>query len=328
MSSRSSSSVSKPARVGGELVVELGQPLGLDLVDRDFEHGGLAAEPAGVLLGERDLDVALLAGAGAQQLLLEAREQPSRPELEQLIAGLAALERRRRRRGRCSRRPGGRRSRPAGPRSRASRSGRAAPRARGRSSRRRRWARAVRPRVPCTRPAGRADGRRSRSRTPAAALPAGRSPTFRSGSPIGEIPASSIASTYQLPSALAQRLVEHRLAAEAADHDGRRNLALAEAGHAHLAPELARGLLHAALDFLGRDLGLDPNSRLRQFGDAGLDRAHDYRTIAWRRVLAALSAARDRPGGVSGGVRDRSGGVCAAIGADPPACRALRPGRR
>ena len=54
----------------------------------------------------------------------------------------------------------------------------------------------------------------------------------------------------------AQRLVEHRLAAELADHDGRRNLALAKAGNAQLAAELAGGLLDAALDFVGGHLGL------------------------------------------------------------------------
>ena len=77
-----------------------------------------------------------------------------------------------------------------------------------------------------------------------------------SGSPTGAIPAASIASTYQLAERRAQRLVEDRLAAEAADHDGRRYLALAEAGDAQLAAELAGGLLHAALDLFGGDLGL------------------------------------------------------------------------
>ena len=70
----------------------------------------------------------------------------------------------------------------------------------------------------------------------------------------------------------AQRLVEHRLAAEPADHDRRRHLALAKAGDPHLAPELAGGLLDAALDLLGGHLGVDAHARLRQLGDACLDR--------------------------------------------------------
>ena len=50
---------------------------------------------------------------GAQQLLLEARDQPARAELEQLVAALAALERLAVDRARCSRSRRGRRSRPA-----------------------------------------------------------------------------------------------------------------------------------------------------------------------------------------------------------------------
>ena len=66
-------------------------------------------------------------------------------------------------------------------------------------------------------------------------------------------------------------LVEHRLAAEPADHDRRRHLALAKPGHAHLAAELARGLLDAPLDLLGSDLRLDAHARLGQLGDVCLD---------------------------------------------------------
>src|SRR5207302_918923 len=81
------------AGLGGEVVVELGQALGLDLGDGHLEGRGLPAEVAAlVVLGEGDLDLALLAGARADQLLLEAGNQPARAELEQLIAALSALE--------------------------------------------------------------------------------------------------------------------------------------------------------------------------------------------------------------------------------------------
>ncbi len=45
-----------------------------------------------VVLGEGDLDLALVAGAGAGELLLEALDQLAAAELEQVVAGLAALE--------------------------------------------------------------------------------------------------------------------------------------------------------------------------------------------------------------------------------------------
>src|SRR5205085_11302383 len=54
----------------------------------------------------------------------------------------------------------------------------------------------------------------------------------------------------------AQRLVEHRLAAEATDHDRWRHLALAKSRDPHLATKRLRSLLDAALDFLRGDLGL------------------------------------------------------------------------
>ena len=77
----------------------------------------------------------------------------------------------------------------------------------------------------------------------------------------------------------AQRLVEDRLAAETSDHDRGRNLALAESGDAHLATELAGSLLEAALNLLGRNLGIDAHARLGQFGDIRLQR-HTEQTIA------------------------------------------------
>ena len=69
----------------------------------------------------------------------------------------------------------------------------------------------------------------------------------------------------------AQRLVEHRLPSEPPDHDRGRDLTLAEAGHSHLASELASRFEDAALDLLRGNLGLEPDARLRKLGDAGLD---------------------------------------------------------
>ena len=66
---------------------------------------------------------------------------------------------------------------------------------------------------------------------------------------------------------VAHRLVEHGLAADALDDDRRRRLAGAEAGHAHVAAERARGLRDALLDLLGGHLGLDAHARLGQLGD-------------------------------------------------------------
>ena len=61
-----------------ELVVELRQALLLDLLDGDREDGGLPRHLVGaVVLGEGDLDVALVARARAGELLLEAGDEAS-----------------------------------------------------------------------------------------------------------------------------------------------------------------------------------------------------------------------------------------------------------
>src|SRR3954454_23329908 len=80
--------------VGGEVVVELGQLLALDLVDGDGELRLAAPELLGaVVLGERDRDRALLARLGPEELRLEAGHEPVGAELDELVARLAARER-------------------------------------------------------------------------------------------------------------------------------------------------------------------------------------------------------------------------------------------
>src|SRR5439155_19031314 len=82
------------ARLAGEVVVELGQPLLLDLLDRRREDRLLAGELLVVeVVREAHAHLALLAGGGARQLLLESLEQLSRSELQEVAARLAALER-------------------------------------------------------------------------------------------------------------------------------------------------------------------------------------------------------------------------------------------
>ena len=81
-----------------------------------------------------------------------------------------------------------------------------------------------------------------------------------SGSPDRSDPGAVDGVDVPLAERAAQRLVEHRLAAQPADDDRRRHLALAEAGDPHLAPELARGLLQPALHLLGGHLGFHPHA--------------------------------------------------------------------
>ena len=81
-------------RVRGEVVVEVGQVLVLDVLDLDRELRVLAGDVLGaVVLGERRLDDALLAGDGADEALLEAGDEVARAELDELVAALAAGER-------------------------------------------------------------------------------------------------------------------------------------------------------------------------------------------------------------------------------------------
>ena len=181
--------------------------------------------------------VALLAADRALELLLEAGHEPAGAELDHLVAALAAGERHAVDASRRSPSPRSRRAGPGGRRSRA-------------------WRRA--------RAAGRAPRRSTQSATPGSRLSTS-SPLYSPSSAFGRTPISienfsgspSLGSSREVhvrladrddvrvvdrgavPAAerFADRLVEHRLAADALDHDRRRRLAGAEAGDADVARE-------------------------------------------------------------------------------------------
>ena len=82
----------------GELVVGLGQGLAAQLLDRDREVGLLAAQRLFlVVLGEDDVELALVALRGAQEMVLEARDEPILAQDQRHALRRAAVEGRRRR---------------------------------------------------------------------------------------------------------------------------------------------------------------------------------------------------------------------------------------
>ena len=280
--------------LGGEVIVDLGQVLGLDLVDRDLELRLLAGQLRHrIVVGERDRHRPLLAGARARELLLESRHQPARAELDQLIAPGASLELR-------------------------STDGAhvvdhhvvaVLGRALHGVERRQpvaqpvdllvdlgivdlRLAAADLESLVLAEPGRRAHADLDRERQRLALLRqvADVELGLADRRDAGAVDRVRVPA----PERAANRLVEDRVAAQPADHDRRRHLALAEAGYAHLAAELARGLLDAPLDLLGSDFGLDADARLGQLGDAGLDGVSHGGSVGW-------SAAPD--GGALGVVR-------------------------
>ena len=82
----------KLGNVLGELIVERRGLLFLDLVDLDVEHDLLAGEIPGVVLGEGDVDVLLLTGLHADDLILKAGNEAARADLQLVVLALAALE--------------------------------------------------------------------------------------------------------------------------------------------------------------------------------------------------------------------------------------------
>ena len=71
---------------------------------------------------------------------------------------------------------------------------------------------------------------------------------------------------------VAERLLDDGLAADPLDHHLRRNLALAEAGHLHLAGERLGGAVDALCDEVGLDRDVDLDLGLGEFGDGRLHR--------------------------------------------------------
>ena len=270
MSSRSSSSVSKPASVG-ELVVELGQLLGLDLLDGDGELRLLAGQLGRpVVVGERDRDRALVAGRGALELLLEAGHEPAGAELDHLVAALAAGERLAVERAAKSMTTKSPRGRGAVDGLELGRSARAAARPRRRPARRGRRLRACRPRGPCSRRAWRSGARRSRSRTSAARPRRAARPGRAPGSPTGTIAAASIAAVYQPP-------IDSRTASSSTASrptrlitTGGGALPARKPGTRMLRPS-ARAACATRFSTSPGHLGLHAHARLGQLGDGGGD---------------------------------------------------------
>ena len=283
MSSRSSSSVSKPG-LGGEVLVELGQLLGLDLLDRDGELRLLAGQVLGaVVLGELDRDRAVVAGRGALELLLEAGHEPAGAELDHLVAALAAAERL------------------AAERADEVHDHEVAGGGGALDGLELRHAVAqlldllvdrlvldlglaaadLEPLV-VAELGGRADADLDREAQRLALAGQVLEVEARladrdhvGGVDGGRVPAGD---------RLADGLVEHGLAPDALDDHGRRDLALAEAGDAQVLAERAGGDGDALLDLGGGHLGLHADARLGQLGDGGGDGCgHERRTtIPWR----------------------------------------------
>ena len=257
--------------LGREVVVGLGQVLGLDLVDRDRELRLLARQlRSRIVVGERDRDRSLLACARAHQLLLESGHEPARAELHELIAAGASLK--------FLSVDG---AHVVDHRVVAVRGG-----ALHRVERRQpvaqpvdllvdlgildlRLAAADLESLVLAELGGRADPDLDRERQRLPLL--GHVAHVELGLAYRGDPGAVDRVRVPAPERAPDRLVEDRVAAEPADHHRGRNLALAESGYAHLAAELARGLLDAPLDLLGGDFRLDAHARLGQLGDAGLD---------------------------------------------------------
>ena len=146
--------------VGGEVVVEVGQRLLAHLLDLDREDRVLAGELLGpVLVGEGDLDRALLARRGAGQGLVEPLDELARSRARAGSRSRSRPRMPRRRSRRRSRSGGSRPRRRRARRSRGPRGSRAGARSPRRRPRRGPRARPCRPRGPCTRPASPSDAR-------------------------------------------------------------------------------------------------------------------------------------------------------------------------
>ena len=76
----------------GQLVVQLRKLGLLDALNGDFEGGLFAGQRLDIVLGERDHDVALVAGLHADDLLLKAGHERVGAKLEVIVLGRAAVK--------------------------------------------------------------------------------------------------------------------------------------------------------------------------------------------------------------------------------------------
>ena len=97
---------------------------------------------------------------------------------------------------------------------------------------------------------------------------------------------------------VADRLLDDGLAAEPLDDHLRRHLALAKAGHLHLAGQLLCGAVHPLFDHVGLDGYVQAHARFGQLGQLGLHRRRAYsglRLSPMRRRAQPPSAAPRSP---------------------------------
>src|SRR4051794_6234729 len=267
--------------VHGEMVVDGRERLLLDLLDLHGEDGLLPRQVLGlVVVGERHADLVILARAGARELLLEAGDEAARPELDELVGALAAGE------------------------------GLTVDRAvvvhddevalRGGAVGRVELGEALAELLDLgvdrlvgdlglaaadlDALVGAERGRRAHpdlDREDQGLALAGQGRHVDLGVTHRDDARGVDRVGVPAPERLAHGLVEDGVAADAPDDHRRGHLAPAEARHAELAAEGARGLLDALLHLGGGDLRLDAHARLGKLGDGGLDVVrHERGTIA------------------------------------------------
>src|SRR4051794_295468 len=298
-----------------QVVVERRKLLLLDLLHRDRELGLAALEVVGaVIVGKGDGDRALLAGLRARELLLEARDQASRAELDHLVAPLAAGERLAVQRADVVRHHEV--AALGGPLDRLELR-RAVPELLDLGVDRLVGGLGLAPPdlellvLPERGLGAHADLDREAQRL-ALARPVGDVEVRLSdGNDLGRTDGGRVPHGDRVT----HGLVEHGLAPDALDDHRRRDLAGPEARDPHAAAELTRRLVDALLDLRGRHLGLDADARLRQLGDGGGDVGSHGRTVTIQTPHAAAicGVARVWPAGPPVGGRARLGRALRAL---------------
>ena len=183
--------------------------------------------------GNCDLDRHLVARRGARQRLVELRQQALGPQLDHQVGGLASPRTARRRRSPSSR--SATRSPVGGGAVHGlqAREALAQPIELGLRPRRPGPPpRPCPPRAPCTRRASPRAGPPTSIENESSSPASGSDGTFSSGSPTGRDPGVQERPLVPLRERVAKRLLQHGLAADPLDHELRRDLALAKAGHA------------------------------------------------------------------------------------------------